>query len=333
MKDSLLAFWNRARAPILCGVGAALLIGHSGAGVAAEPDRISDSAWRQIRALQKEKLTRSAAHRKLDSQFVFQLQQNRNQLVPEERVKLRTDIKREADGRVLVDMDANITAAGITLTNVLPPSVTFQAAAVSQGDDVSTRGTLVFTPGQTSKTVTATVFGDLKVESNETFQVNLFGVSSARIAGATGMGMIVKQDGLPGQVDHFAWGPIPSPQLLGQPFPVTITAQDYSNGTASNFNGTVTLSGAAGGGITNSILGDLTHLSSAFGTWTLGYAFTPNTDILLTHVRHYFGSKVSIWTDDGTLLASQNVSSTPGTWVETPLATPVPLAAGNRYRV
>ncbi len=194
MKGSLLAFWNQARTPVLCGVGAALLFGQSGSGAAAEPDRISDSSWRQIRALQKEKLTRSAA----------------------------VLIRPQALGTILND------------------------------------------------------------DSNETFQVNFFGVSNAKIARATGTGMIIKHDGLPGQVDHFAWGPIPSPQLLGQPFPVTITAQDYSNGTASNFNGTVTLSGAAGGGITNSILGDLTHLSSASGTWTLGYAFTPSTDIVVT---------------------------------------------------
>src|ERR1019366_141468 len=42
---------------------------------------------------------------------------------------------------------------------------------------------------------------------------------------------------------------------------------------------------------------------------------------------------VSIWTDAGTLIASQNVTSTPGTWVETALASPVQLTAGTTYRV
>jgi uncharacterized repeat protein (TIGR01451 family) len=53
----------------------------------------------------------------------------------------------------------------------------------------------------------------------------------------------------------------------------------------------------------------------------------------VTHVRHYSGSKVSIWTDGGVLLASQEVDSVLGKWVETPLTTPVQLLAGNRYRV
>jgi hypothetical protein len=53
----------------------------------------------------------------------------------------------------------------------------------------------------------------------------------------------------------------------------------------------------------------------------------------VTHVRHYFGSIVKIWTDAGVLLAARNVASSPGTWRETALTTPVQLSAGQRYRV
>ena len=53
----------------------------------------------------------------------------------------------------------------------------------------------------------------------------------------------------------------------------------------------------------------------------------------VTHFRHYFGTKVSIWSDSGALLASRAVTSVPGTWVETALATPIQLTAGTRYRV
>src|SRR6266853_2354851 len=55
--------------------------------------------------------------------------------------------------------------------------------------------------------------------------------------------------------------------------------------------------------------------------------------MLVTHFRHYAGTKVSIWTDAGTLLASRNVTSVPGTWVETALTTPIQLLAGQRYRL
>src|SRR5262249_13057887 len=58
-----------------------------------------------------------------------------------------------------------------------------------------------------------------------------------------------------------------------------------------------------------------------------------NKDLLVTHVRHYFGTKISIWTDAGALVTSQTVNSAPGTWKETPLATPVQLSANTTYRV
>jgi hypothetical protein len=135
-------------------------------------------------------------------------------------------------------------------------------------------------------------------------------------------------------VDHFGWSAISSPQLVNSPFSGTITAQDVNNQIVTNFTGAVALSGAAGGGLTtNTILGSPIYTSSSIGTWTLGYAFTPGTNLTVTHVRHYFGTKVSIWNDSGTLLASQTVSSVPGAWVETPLATPLTLTAGVRYRV
>src|SRR5262249_55528974 len=60
---------------------------------------------------------------------------------------------------------------------------------------------------------------------------------------------------------------------------------------------------------------------------------TPNANLTVTHVRSYFGTRVSIWTDAGILLASQNVTSSAGAWVETPLSSPVQLLAGNRYRI
>jgi len=139
---------------------------------------------------------------------------------------------------------------------------------------------------------------------------------------------------LPRVLDHFAWSAIPSPQLVGTPFAVTITAQDEFDYPVNDFLGTVTLNGVVGTErTTNTILGSPVHTTSGTGNFTLGYAFTPDTDLTVTHVRHYFGTAVSLWTDTGTLLARQNVTSIPGTWVETPLISPVDLTAGVRYRV
>jgi len=50
-------------------------------------------------------------------------------------------------------------------------------------------------------------------------------------------------------------------------------------------------------------------------------------------VRHYFGSKVSLWTESGALLTSVPITAAPGNWSVTPLTNELVLQAGQRYRV
>jgi uncharacterized protein YdeI (BOF family) len=137
-----------------------------------------------------------------------------------------------------------------------------------------------------------------------------------------------------GPLDHFQFGTVVSPQTQNAPFAATLAAQDAHGFTVTGFAGTASLSGWAGVTTSQTILGAPTPTdSSNSGTWTFGYAFTVSGEFEVTHVRHYSGSKVSIWTDSGQLLASQTFSDPPGAWVETALPTPVQLHAGVRYRV
>jgi len=133
---------------------------------------------------------------------------------------------------------------------------------------------------------------------------------------------------------HLVWSAVPSPQFIGQPIHVTITALDASNNPL-DFRLPVTLSALMSGSAvgTNTILNSPgAQYSANDGTeYVLGYAFTPGASLEVTAVRTYFGDKVSLWTAGGQLLASQNVVSVPGTWVDTPLPAPVLLAAGATY--
>jgi len=136
-----------------------------------------------------------------------------------------------------------------------------------------------------------------------------------------------------GPLDHFQWSTISSPQYENLPFEVTLTALDAHGFTVTSFNDTVNLSGWVGEAVSHTIFANPTPTSSFSGDYTLGYAFTPNTDIVVTHLCHYFGKKASLWTDAGTLLASVSYTDTPGAWVETALVTPVQLHAGTKYRI
>jgi hypothetical protein len=67
-------------------------------------------------------------------------------------------------------------------------------ATTLDNDYVATSGTLVFAPGQTSKTISVAVKGDKKKESTETFFVNLTGSTDATILASQGIGEILNDD-------------------------------------------------------------------------------------------------------------------------------------------
>ena len=134
-------------------------------------------------------------------------------------------------------------------------------------------------------------------------------------------------------VDHLVWQPLAQPQVAGVPFDVSIQARTVQDQVWTGFNATVLLSAAEYGAADRDLLGTPSNPSSASGDYTLGQAFTPSTNLLVTHVRHFFGGKVSLWTESGTLLLAQTVTNLGGNWLETPLASPLPLKAGKRYRL
>ncbi len=133
----------------------------------------------------------------------------------------------------------------------------------------------------------------------------------------------------------FIWSNIPSPQITNAPFAGTIQARDSSNQVVTSFTGPVLLRDAATEAVASNTL--LPQVAQSFeggiGHFTYGYSFTPGTNITVRAVRHYSGTKVSIWTDGGLLLVARAVTSIPGAWVETPLAAPLTLTAGKRYRL
>jgi hypothetical protein len=68
-------------------------------------------------------------------------------------------------------------------------------AKTSDNDFIAKAGSLTFAPGQTSKTITIEVKGDSKREANETFYLDLFGLSSnALFTKNRGTGTILNDD-------------------------------------------------------------------------------------------------------------------------------------------
>ena len=136
---------------------------------------------------------------------------------------------------------------------------TADGTATQPADYTSTSGSLTFTPGQTTRSLTVPVIGETVPEANETFFVNLSGAANATISDNQGVGTITNDD-----------------------VPVTVSPGTLSNGAvATAYNQTITASGGTGpygfaitsgalpAGLTLSAGGALT------GTPTAGGSFNP----------------------------------------------------------
>jgi hypothetical protein len=104
---------------------------------------------------------------------------------------------------VLVNEGNSGTTGAVFNVNLSAPSgksvtVSFNTAngtATSGSDYTSSSGSVTFSAGQTSKTITVLVNGDTSVEPNETFLVNLFNPFNTTIGKAQGIATILDDDG------------------------------------------------------------------------------------------------------------------------------------------
>lgn len=128
----------------------------------------------------------------------------------------------------VVEGDSGTTNAVFTVTlsaasgqTVTVNYATADGTATQPADYSSTSGTLTFTPGQTSRTITVPVIGETVPEGNETYFVNLSGASNATIADNQSVGTISNDD-----------------------VPVTLSPNTLPNGTvATAYSQTITASG------------------------------------------------------------------------------------------
>jgi len=89
----------------------------------------------------------------------------------------------------------NLSAASGQIVTVTYSTANGTATAGS--DYVATSGTLIFNPGETTKSLAVMINGDTFSEPNETFFVNLTSATNSIIADGQGIGTIVDDDGAP----------------------------------------------------------------------------------------------------------------------------------------
>jgi hypothetical protein len=82
----------------------------------------------------------------------------------------------------------NVTLSAVSGNTITVAFATANGSAVGSppppGDYISQSGTVTFLPGETAKQIVIQVVGDVIIEANETFSVNLSGPTNATIAGS-----------------------------------------------------------------------------------------------------------------------------------------------------
>jgi hypothetical protein len=92
------------------------------------------------------------------------------------------------------DATFTVTLSAASASAVTVKYDTADGTATAGSDYQAATGTLTFTPGQTTQTITVKVNGDTAAESNETFAVNLSNPTNATIADGQGLGTITNDD-------------------------------------------------------------------------------------------------------------------------------------------
>jgi photosystem II stability/assembly factor-like uncharacterized protein len=135
----------------------------------------------------------------------------------------------------------NVTLSGASGKIVRVNYTMANGSATAESDFVSGLGTLIFNPGETTKTIFVTVVGDTVVEPDETFFVNLTSANNATIIRAQGTGTILNDES-PGKLQFSSQAYNASEGADNSTITVTrtdgasgVVQVDYStsNGTAS----------------------------------------------------------------------------------------------------
>ncbi|MBN1155155.1 hypothetical protein JXB12_09590 [candidate division KSB1 bacterium] len=203
----------------------------------------------------------------------------------------QTDIQIDADRSGITGQSNHFNVIASTLDNFLISPVSTQAAGelfgitVMAQDEFANRvnysGTV--TISDLSGTITPTTSGNFNVgqwtgnvKISSTYTNNQITVIESG-GGKSGTSNLF--DVVAGDVDHFTINAIPNPQVAGNSFTITITAQDENNSTVDGFTGNVNLSDLTGT-ITPKTSGNFVN-----GVWT--------GDITIT--KSYINNRVTVY--------------------------------------
>jgi PKD repeat protein len=104
------------------------------------------------------------------------------------------DVTKAEGNSGTTDFTFTVTLSPVSAVPVTVQYSTADGTALAGDDYVATSGTLTFDPGESAKTVTVAVNGDVAVEPTETFMLNLSSPTNGVLGRATGVAAITNDD-------------------------------------------------------------------------------------------------------------------------------------------
>ncbi|MFN5783542.1 MAG: putative Ig domain-containing protein, partial [Novosphingobium sp.] len=159
---------------------------------------------------------------------------------------------------------------------------TADGTATQPADYTSTAGTLTFTSGQTTRTITVPVIGETVPEANETFFVNISGATNATLSDNQGLGTVTNDDvpvtmgpaTLPNGAVAAAYSQTVSAAGGTGPYTYAVSAGVLPTGLTLSSGGLLSGTPTAGGTFSFTITG--TDSSSFPGPFSGSQAYTVN---------------------------------------------------------
>ncbi len=173
------------------------------------------------------------------------------------------------------------------------------SATVANNDYVAiASGSLSIPAGQTSLTIPVTINGDTVFEGNETFSVNLTGITNATPGTLTGTGTIVEDDQQP--TTTTITSDLPDPTVVGQPYTVNVTVAAVTTSPT----GTVTISDGS------TSCGPVTLTAATAPNSTASCSLTSTTAGAKTLTASYTAATTAFGNSSGTTSHQVNPAST-----------------------
>jgi len=172
-------------------------------------------------------------------------------------------------------------------------------ATVANNDYVAiAAGSLSIPAGQTSLTIPVTINGDTVFEGNETFSVNLTGITNATPGTLTGTGTLIEDDQQP--TTTTITSDLPDPSVVGQPYTVNVTVAAVTTSPT----GTVTISDGTAS------CGPVTLTATTAPNSTASCSLTSTTAGAKTLTASYTAATTAFGNSSGTTSHQVNPAST-----------------------